>query len=230
MKNLAVILARSGSKGIKDKNIKLMCGKPLLAYSVEAAQESKIFDCVHVSTDSLKYAEIAKVCGADVPFLRSEESSSDQAGSWDAVEEVLEKYRSLNRFFDMVTLLQPTSPLRTTEDIISAYEIFLRPETKAVVSVCETDHSPLLENVLPIDGSMENFQRGEINRPRQQMATYYRINGAIYMVDRKFLQEDHKIYRKGCYAYIMDKKKSIDIDTQFDFEMAEFLLRGIEKI
>lgn len=224
MKNLAVILARSGSKGIKDKNIKLLGGKPLLAYSVEAAQESKVFECVHVSTDSLEYADIAKAYGADVPFLRSEELASDQAGSWEAVEEVLEKYSTLNRFFDMVTLLQPTSPLRTAEDIIAAYEIFRRPEAKAVVSVCETDHSPLLENVLPVDGSMEKFQRVETYMTRQQMDTYYRINGAVYMVDRKFLQEDHNIYRKGCYAYIMDKKKSIDIDTQFDFEMAEFFL------
>lgn len=224
MKNLAVILARSGSKGIKDKNIKLLGGKPLLAYSVEAAQESKVFDCVHVSTDSLEYADIAKAYGADVPFLRSEELASDQAGSWEAVEEVLEKYSTLNRFFDMVTLLQPTSPLRTAEDIIAAYEIFRRPEAEAVVSVCETDHSPLLENVLPVDGSMEKFQRVETYMTRQQMDTYYRINGAVYMVDRKFLQEDHNIYRKGCYAYIMDKKKSIDIDTQFDFEMAEFFL------
>lgn len=225
MKNLAVILARSGSKGIKDKNIKLLGEKPLLAYSIEAAQESKIFDCIHVSTDSNHYADIVKEYGVDVPFLRSEELASDSAGSWDAVEEVLEQYAVRGNYFDMVTLLQPTSPLRKAEDIASAYKIFRRQEVKAVVSVCEMDHSPLLSNILPINNSMENFQKSETPILRQNIEIYYRINGAIYMIDREFLQKSHKIYRKGCYAYIMERERSIDIDTQLDFDMAEFLIK-----
>lgn len=225
MKNLAVILARSGSKGIKDKNIKLLGEKPLLVYSIEAAQESKIFDCIHVSTDSNHYADIVKEYGVDVPFLRSEELASDSAGSWDAVEEVLEQYAVRGNYFDMVTLLQPTSPLRKAEDIASAYKIFRRQEVKAVVSVCEMDHSPLLSNILPINNSMENFQKSETPILRQNIEIYYRINGAIYMIDREFLQKSHKIYRKGCYAYIMERERSIDIDTQLDFDMAEFLIK-----
>lgn len=224
MRNLAVILARSGSKGVKNKNIKLLGGKPLLAYSIEVAYESKIFDCVHVSTDSQEYAEIAKKYGADVPFLRSDDLASDDASSWDVIEEVLKQYKEIGYYFDMITLLQPTSPLRRAADISSAYALFQHSEVKAVVSVCEMDHSPLLSNLLPEDCSMENFQRVEAGTLRQNMKPYYRINGAIYMVDRKFLQEDHKIYRKGCYAYVMDRKRSIDIDTQLDFELAEFLL------
>lgn len=225
MKNLAVILARSGSKGLRDKNIKLLDGKPLLVYSIEAACDSKIFDCVHVSTDSPQYANLAEKYGADVPFLRSEELASDYANSWDAIEEVLEKYAAIGHFFDMVTLLQPTSPLRAAQDIISAYSMFQFPEVKAIVSVCEMDHSPLWSNILPADYSMENFQRLDSFEARQKMDIYYRINGAIYMIDRKFLQENHKIYRKGCYAYVMSKERSIDIDTQLDFDIAEFLLR-----
>ena len=225
MKNLAVILARSGSKGIKDKNIKLLGEKPLLVYSIEAAQESKIFDCIHVSTDSNHYADIVKEYGVDVPFLRSEELASDSAGSWDAVEEVLEQYAVRGNYFDMVTLLQPTSPLRKAEDIASAYKIFRRQEVKAVVSVCEMDHSPLLSNILPINNSMENFQKSETPILRQNIEIYYRINGAMYMIDREFLQKSHKIYRKGCYAYIMERERSIDIDTQLDFDMAEFLIK-----
>lgn len=226
MKNIAIIPARSGSKGLRDKNIKLLKEKPLLVYSVEAAQKAKIFDCIHVSTDSQKYADIAKKYGADVPFLRSEELASDYAGTWETVEEVLKQYADRGRLFETVVLLQPTSPLRNDEDIVLAYEMFQRPEVKAVVSVCEVDHSPLWSNILPGNYSMENFQRLESCGPRQQMDIYYRINGAIYMIDRKFLQEDHKIFRKGCYAYIMDKERSIDIDTQFDFSIAEFLLGG----
>ena len=191
----------------------------------EAAQESKIFDCIHVSTDSNHYADIVKEYGVDVPFLRSEELASDSAGSWDAVEEVLEQYAVRGNYFDMVTLLQPTSPLRKAEDIASAYKIFRRQEVKAVVSVCEMDHSPLLSNILPINNSMENFQKSETPILRQNIEIYYRINGAIYMIDREFLQKSHKIYRKGCYAYIMERERSIDIDTQLDFDMAEFLIK-----
>lgn len=227
MKNLAVILARSGSKRIVDKNIKLLKGKPLLAYSIEAASQSGIFDCIHVSTDSERYANIAKEYGADVPFLRSVSLASDCADSWDAIEEVLERYAEKERCFDMVTLLQPTSPLRKAEDIIQAYSMFQRPEVKAVVSVCEMEHSPLWSNILPKDYSMENFQRSESLKLRQNTDIYYRINGAIYMIERRFLQQDHKIYRKGCYAYIMSRERSVDIDTQLDFRVAEFLLGGV---
>lgn len=117
MKNIAVITARSGSKALVDKNIKLLAGKPLLAYTIEAAKESGCFDTIMVSTDSEKYAVIARDYGAQVPFLRSEATSSDTAGSWDVVREVICQYKELGEVFDSVCLLQPTSPLRTAEDI-----------------------------------------------------------------------------------------------------------------
>lgn len=224
MKNLAVIPARSGSKGLKDKNIKLMNGKPLLAYSVEAAVQSGIFDCVHVSTDSDSYAEIGRKYGADISFLRSDEMSSDSAGSWDAVLEVIQKYKGLGQTYDMVTLLQPTSPLRDAADIMSAYKEYKEKKAKAIVSVCEMEHSPLWSNVLPDDLSMEGFVKYQANRQRQRLDKYYRINGAIYMVSAPFLEEETNIYRQGCYAYVMDSRKSIDIDTQLDFDIAEYLL------
>lgn len=225
MKNIAIIPARSGSKGLKDKNIKLMNGKPLLAYSIEAALQSGIFDCVHVSTDSDSYAEIARKYGADIPFLRSNEMSSDSAGSWDVVLEVIQKYKGLGQTYDMVTLLQPTSPLRGTADILSAYKEYKEKKAQAIVSVCEMEHSPLWSNVLPGDLSMKGFLKHQANRQRQRLDKYYRINGAIYMVRVPFLEERINIYRQGCYAYVMDSRKSIDIDTQLDFDIAEYLLR-----
>ena len=118
MESIAIILARSGSKGLNDKNIKLMDGKPLIAYSIEAAKNSDLFDVVHVSTDSQKYADIAVEYGADEPFLRSEEMSSDTADSRDAVLEALRQYKEIGKEFDIVTLLQPTSTIRTGEDIV----------------------------------------------------------------------------------------------------------------
>jgi len=124
MKNIAIITARSGSKGLKDKNIRLLDGKPLLAYSIEAAQKSSIFDEIFVSTDSVIYADIAKKWGASVPFLRKAELSGDATSSWDVVKDAMECYTNIDKEFDMMTLLQPTSPLRTAHDITNTYNIF----------------------------------------------------------------------------------------------------------
>jgi len=118
MKNIAIIPARSGSKGLKDKNIKPLLDIPLLAYSIRAAKDSALFDEIMVSTDSDDYAQIAKDYGASVPFLRSAKTSSDTAGSWDVVTEVLSQYQTSGRYFDTICLLQPTSPLRIASDII----------------------------------------------------------------------------------------------------------------
>lgn len=140
MNNLAIIPARSGSKGLKDKNIKLLNGKPLIAYSIEAAKKSEIYSHILVSTDSERYGEIAIQYGAEVPFYRSEENASDVASSWDVVKEVLKKYQEMGIVFDTFTLLQPTSPLRKYEDIKKAYELFKEKDAIAVVSVCEMEH------------------------------------------------------------------------------------------
>ena len=113
MKNLAIIPARSGSKGLKDKNIKNLAGKPLLAYAINAAIDSGLYDTVHVSTDSEIYADIAEKNGADVPFLRNAETATDTSSTWDAVKYVLQEYEKQGKTFDVITVLQPTSPLRT---------------------------------------------------------------------------------------------------------------------
>lgn len=228
MSNIAIIPARSGSKGLPDKNIKLLCGKPLMAYSVEVATRSGKFGKVFVSTDSDRYAQIAKECGASADFLRSDEMSSDTAGSWDAVREVVTELEKRGEHYDAVMLLQPTSPLRTSEDIVNAFNLFEEKGADAVVSVTETDHSPLWCNTLPPDLSMKGFSRPEYeNIPRQQLPTYYRINGAIYLIRRKCLEDD-KMFVTNTYAYIMPQERSIDIDTGLDFTVAESLL-GLNK-
>lgn len=227
MKSIAVIPARSGSKGLKDKNIKELCGKPLLVYSVEAALRSGIFDKVHVSTDSTEYQEIAQHYGADVPFLRSEELSSDNASTWDGMRFVLEEYKRRGEAFDAIAVLQPTSPLRTAEDIAGAYAFFREKEANMISSVCEMEHSPLWSNVLPEDLSMENFEDEKLAfLPRQKLPTYYRENGAIYMLKTAHLFAAQNIYKDKCYAYIMDRNHSVDIDTELDFLIAETILRA----
>lgn len=226
MKSIAIIPARSGSKGLKDKNIKLLNGKPLIWYSIQAALDSGFFDEVMVSTDSEKYAEIARECGASVPFLRSKSTSGDKASSWDAVKEVLDNYNIKGIQFDNVMLLQPTSPLRTAEDIAEAFGIMEKNNAISVVSVCEVEHSPLWSNTLPDNGCLEGFIRPEVANTtgRQGLPTYYRINGAIYLTKiTKVLVKN--LYTDSGFAYVMPQSRSVDIDTELDFKMAEFLLQ-----
>lgn len=225
MRKIAIIPARSGSKGLKDKNIKELNGKPLMAYTIEAAINSRIFDCVHVSTDSEKYADIAREYGADVPFLRTDELSGDKASPWDAVKYVLKMYSELGQEYDIVTLLQPTSPLRTATDIKSAYNIFLEKGAKAVVSVCETDHPPIFSDTIAEDGNMKGFVKKEYRDiPRQLVPAYYRVNGGIYMLNKSCLEDQTSLYDNDCYAYAMTREASVDIDSEVDFLIAKALL------
>lgn len=226
MKNLAIVPARSGSKGVKDKNIRDLCGKPLMAYSIEAALNSGMFDEVMVSTDSVKYAEIARQHGASVPFLRSKITSSDTASSWDMVDEVLQNYSVLGKEFDTFCLLQPTSPLRTSEDIIAAYNLYQEKAYFAVVSVCEAEHSPLWCGHLPKSCEFNNFVQQEQLKQRQTGEKFYRLNGAIYIVNIHEFANERYLYRKGSFAYIMSQDKSIDIDTEIDFTLAELLVKS----
>ena len=223
--NLAVIPARSGSKGLKDKNIAKLAGKPLMAHTIEAAVQSGVFDEIMVSTDSPDYARIAEQYGAAVPYLRQEETAGDTASSWDVVREVLAQYATLGRSFSHVMLLQPTSPLRNAEDIKKAYRLFVDRDAEAVISVCEVDYQPWLINTLPPDLTMDGFigQDGFARR-RQDMDVYYRINGAIYLVRTRMLTPDFYLYGPRSFAYIMDKQKSIDIDDRSDLRAAEVYL------
>lgn len=226
MRNLAVIPARSGSKGLRDKNIKELAGKPLLAYSVEAAKKSNIFDVIHVSTDSREYADIAQGYGADVPFLRREELASDTSSTWDAIRFVVREYEKSGLHFDTVTVLQPTSPLRTEEDILEAFELFQKKQANMISSVCEVEHSPLWSNTLPSDLSMENFEKDEIALlPRQSLPIYYRENGAIYILRKEHLFSGKNVYKDKCYAYIMKREHSVDIDEELDFQIAKVILQ-----
>lgn len=225
MNNIAIIPARSGSKGLKDKNIKLLAGKPLMAYSIESAQKSGVFSTIIVSTDSEKYADIAREYGAEVPFLRSLETSGDDAGSWDVVKEVLTKYQELGKKFDTVCLLQPTSPLRSAEDILNGYKEYEKKNADAITSVCEVDHSPEWCMKLDESLSMVSFRKKNKTAPRQDLDTYYRLNGAIYIRSIQYDLNSVHIIDFNEYAYIMKRSKSVDIDTEEDFEYAEFIIK-----
>ena len=226
MNNLAIIPARSGSKGLPNKNIRFLCGKPLMAHTIEAAFESGQFNEIMVSTDSENYAKIAREYGASVPFLRSEANSSDLASSWDMVEEVLGGYRKLGKDFDTFCLLQPTSPLRTADDIKKAYKLYYEKASFAVVSVCEAEHSPLWCGNLPYNSEFVGFVNPDNMKQRQEGKKFYRLNGAIYIVNTHKFHEDHFLYQEGSFAHIMSQRKSVDIDTEIDFLLAELLIKN----
>lgn len=226
MRNIAVIPARSGSKGVRDKNIRDLNGKPLMAYSIEAALQSGVFQEVMVSTDSEAYARVARRYGADVPFLRSSVTATDRASSWDMVVEVLDNYHKLGERFDTFCLLQPTSPLRTSDHIREAYKLYMEKARFAVVSVCEAEHSPLWCGHLPVNQEFVGFVERENIKQRQEGGKFYRLNGAIYIVNVDKFYEDRYLYREGSFAYIMSQESSVDIDTEIDFKLAEIYMES----
>ncbi len=233
MKTIAIIPARSGSKGLPDKNIKLLNGKPLIAYSIEAAIQSNVCDRVHVSTDSAEYANIAIEYGADVPFLRDVDNSRDSSSTWDVVREVLSNYTKRGESFDLCVLLQPTSPLRTAKDIKEAMNLYLEKSAKSLTSVCEVDHPvQWCFKLNTLNYSMHDFAMSPFkNIRRQELEKHYRENGAIYIVGVKdIINKFFDFYTDNCVGYLMDREKSIDIDTIQDFIVAEVLIKQAEEM
>ena len=228
---IAIIPARSGSKGLKDKNIKEINRKPLLAYTIESATKTGLFDVIHVSTDSIKYAEIATRYGADEPFLRSKDNAGDSSSSWDAVREVLHKYREMGKEFDVCVLLQPTSPLRTADDIKAAYDLYVSKNAECLTSVSEVEHPIQWCFKLGSDCSMREFASSPYkNSRRQELEKYYRENGAIYIVNTANIEDScFDFYTDKCIAFVMDQSKSLDIDTLQDFLLFESIMAKSRK-
>ena len=227
MSVIAIIPARSGSKGLKDKNIKPLCGKPMIAYTIEAAINTGLFDEVFVSTDSQEYADISVKYGASVPFLRDPELATSGARTWDVILNAIDIYdKKLGKKYDSMALLQPTSPLRDSDDILDAYKMFTEKDAVSVISVSEVEHSPLRSNTLPKNLSLGRFFSNNIHTvQRQELQTYYCIKGAVYFVKmEKLLESLSNLYSSRSYAYIMPKEKSIDIDDEIDFMLAQIIM------
>ena len=226
-KILAVIPARGGSKRRKNKNILPLHAKPLIAWSIEAARASKYIDKVLVSTDSEAICEVAQKYGAETPFLRPKELAADDTKSVDVILHALEYFSAHGEEYDEVIILQPTSPLRDKADIDGAIEFFFAKDATSVVTVCETEHSPLWSNTLGDDLSMENFLDEKYNNSRSQdLPTHYRLNGAFYISHVASVLEQKSFFiKKNIYAYLMSQEHSVDIDTKLDFIVADALMR-----
>jgi len=220
-KILAIIPARSGSKRLPRKNILNLAGKPLIAWTIESAIRSKYIDSVLVSTDSSEIAEISKKFGAQVPFIRPEYLSNDTADTVSVIKHAID---NIPDQYDIIVLLQATSPLRNTDDIDGVIEQ-LDSDFRASVSVCPAEHSPLWSNILPDDLSMAEFIRPEIkNKRSQDLPTYYRLNGAVYVAELSYFMQQNGFMGPQTKAYIMDQKHSVDIDTEIDFLFCDTLI------
>jgi len=222
----AVIPARGGSKRIPGKNLADLGGKPLIAWSIEAAQKSRRVERIIVSTDDEKIAETARRYGAEVPFLRPEALAGDTTPTVDVLIHLLETLKKSGEDYDYLVLLQPTSPLRTARHVDEAIALALEKEADAVISVCEAEHPPMWCNPLPADGSMEGFIPEELQTVRSQdLPTCYRINGAIYVCRTDIVLTQRTLFPKNnVFAYIMDRESSIDIDEPIDLTLARCLI------
>ncbi|MEA4821530.1 MAG: acylneuraminate cytidylyltransferase family protein [Erysipelotrichales bacterium] len=214
---LAIIPARGGSKGLPNKNIKLLNGKPLIAYTIEAALSSKYIDRVVVSTDSEEIAKISINYGAEVPFLRPSYLASDKSDALDTFIYTINKlYQSPNQISQFI-ILQPTSPLRNSNHIDSACELFFDKNADSVISVCKTkplEWAILINN----DSKLREALPTTLNN-RQDFKDVYIPNGAIYILDWNKFKSQRKYYFDNTYPYIMDKISSIDIDDVDDFKL-----------
>ena len=223
---LAIIPARGGSKGLPGKNIKVLCGKPLIVWSIEQAMCCDNIDRIVVSTDDENIAKAAKKYGAEVPFMRPPELASDTATTVDVIFHTIDWFKKHEDYRpEYILLLQPTSPLRALEDIRGAIQTVKDKDAQAVVSVCETDHHPWWTNTLPENSNMKDFLRPEIlNKRRQDLPVFYRLNGAIYLTDTDYLREQNSFLGPDTFAYNMPQERSIDIDSDLDFKVAGLLM------
>ncbi len=228
-RHLAIIPARSGSKGVTDKNIRLLGGIPLLAWSIQAAVKCRLFDRIILSTDNPEYAQIGKQYGAEAPWLRDKRLAADDTPTAEVIIDLLDRLEGEGQSFTFFTLLQPTSPLRTREDIMAAWSLLLDKEAEAIVSVCPCDHPPLWCNTLPPDGSLKEFLRPDVMVPRQQLPEQYRVNGAIYMVLTRSFRAHRTFFTPKSYALVMPRERSVDIDDETDFILAEAIINRNKK-
>ena len=224
---LAVITARGGSKGIPQKNLCTILGKPLIAYTIEAALQAKTLTRTIVSTDDKTIAQVSKQYGAEVPFLRPQHLATDTATSIAVLQHAVTNLANEEDYkTDLIVCLQPTSPLRTPGDIDQAVNLCLQSGADSVVSLCQAKHHPYWMKkifdgrVYPlINEDEQNYTR------RQDLPPVYQLNGALYVTRAKVLLEENRLLGEYTIPYIMPQERSIDIDTQTDLRTAESILQ-----
>ena len=230
-KILGVITARGGSKGIPGKNIKMLAGIPLIAYTINVAKESKLITHLIVSTDDEEIKDVSKKCGADVPFLRPEELAKDTAKHLPVMQHAVAFMEDkLGIVFDYAVSLQPTSPLRTVEDLDGTIQKLIDSGADSAVSIVEvTGRHPVQIKRLEGDKVLPYSVFEEEGIRRQDLPVAYERSGAVYTMRRDLLMKDNKFYGDDVVGYIVPQDRSVDIDVPFDWLKAEYMLEDLKK-
>jgi len=226
MKNLCTIGMRGGSKGIFDKNLRKLCGKSLMSYTIEQALQSELFEHVVVSTDSEKIANTAKGLGAETWFLRPSELATDEAPKIPAIRHALqesEKYYS--QTFDVLVDLDVTSPLRKVDDITTAFKQFIDEGSDILITASPARKNPYFNMVEIINDKVQKVKKLDISPVRRQDAPIvYDMNASIYIWRRKALLDYDTLFTDKTSLYVMPEERSIDIDTELDWQFVEFIV------
>ena len=228
---LCTICMRSGSKGVKNKNIKLINNKPLMYYTIKQALKSKIFNQIVVSTDSKKLLKCAKLYGAEGWFIRPKKLSLDVSPKIAVIKHALlqsEKY--YNKKFNFIVDLDVTSPLRKVEDIINAFKLFIKKKGDVLITGAKSRRSPYFniveivnKKVQKVKSIRKNFFR------RQDVPQTYDMNASIYIWNRETLISSNTLFKGKTIFYEMPESRSIDIDSELDFKIVELLLKKNKK-
>lgn len=223
---LCIIPARKGSKGLPGKNIKKLSGKPLIAYSIEQARDSKYIDRVIVSTDSREIADISKKYGAEVPFMRPKKYAEDKSSIFDVLLHAMGWLEKKEKYsFDILVLLHVTAPLRNSEDIDICIELLVKKDADNVFSVTPSNRNPYFNMVEVLkDGKVRLIKKGDF-ATRQSAPEVFDMNASIYVWQKDILKKKKRTLLENSHIYIMPKERSVDIDDAIDFKIAETLLK-----
>lgn len=227
-KILCTICARGGSKGVKNKNIKPIHGKPLIAYTIEQASKSGLFEHIVVSTDSDTIATIAKEYGAEIFFKRSEAMASDKAGKLDVIRDAFERSEAYyGTQFDYLVDLDATAPLRIVEDIANALKQFIQNNNDNLITAMPSRRSPYF-NLVEVDKTGKVSLSKKLDKSierRQDAPKSYDMNASIYIWKRNVILNENTLFLENTGLYVMPEERSIDIDTELDYKFVEFLMK-----
>jgi|TARA_B110000114_G_scaffold94125_1_gene99239 CMP-N-acetylneuraminic acid synthetase len=222
MKFLAIICARGGSKGLKNKNLKIIGNHPLIGHAINMAKSIKQIDKIIVSTDSLKIARCAKKYGAEVPFLRPKKISTDRSKEIDAWKHALKFYQKQNIFFDAIISLPCTSPLRAKVDIINCIKKYQTNKFEAIITIKKSHRNPYFNMVKKKDNRFEIVNKGKkYLHNRQDAPETFDVCTLCYIAKTKFIKHAKNIFQGNVGAVLVPEKRSIDIDNKLDYELAK---------
>lgn len=232
LKTLAIIPARSGSKGIKNKNIKLLGGYPLIYYTIKQALKSKIFDDIILSTDSKQYLKIAQKYGVSSSFIRPKKLSSSNSLATETIYHALKKTEKYYKTkYDLVCMLQPTAPIRKVNDFTHIIKIMKKNYNKcdSVISVVDVDNFNPYKMKIINENRLIDYKKWPIeNPPRQSLPKTFIVNGAFYLFKRDSFMKNKSFKGKYSIPYVMPKERSVNIDSPIDFDLANIILKKLK--